>query len=298
MNSRRLIARRDPRLSAKITSSFPLRVSARTFVRAGSALVRVGNRLLVIQDDAWQAWWIEPRRRALQPLLLKGSGRRKPKRKKPDFETAFALADGRIWVLGSGSTPRRRRIALIQPGRRECVSVHDAAPLYRALESALGMPPNIEGAVPMQGRLRLFHRGPGRARQANAMLEVPLDALTGAVPRVLLVRQCDLGTVAGLNFGFTDAVALDARRILYLAAAENTPDGIADGAVAGAALGVLERNSASWTPLLEADGRRSVRKIEGVALSPGRRGGYLLTDPDDPARAAELVSFSLTGLRP
>lgn len=292
---RTLVARRDPHLSARITGSFPLHHSSRAFVRAGSALVRSGQRLLAIQDDAWQAWWIEPRRRALHPLVLKGRGAAKPKRKKPDFETAFALPGGAIWILGSGLTSKRCRMARIIPGRNAQVSVHDAVPFYEVLESALGMRPNIEGAVPMGSHLRLFHRGPGRARQANAMLDVPLDVLADGIPRVLSVRECDLGNITGLHLGFTDAVALGDGRILYLAVAEDTKDGIADGAIAGAAVGILEENSARWTLLREADGRPSLRKVEGVALGADRRSAYLLTDPDDPDRPAELCRVTIEG---
>ena len=261
-------------------------------MRAGSGLVQVGPRLLAIQDDAWQAWWIEPRRRSLQPRVLKGNGGPKRKRNKPDFEAVFALPDGTIWILGSGATPRRCRMARLKNGQ---VSMHDAVPLYAALEAALGMRPNIEGAVPMGSRLRLFHRGPGRARQANAMLDVSLEVLMGGVPQVLAVRGCDLGSVARLHLGFTDAVALDADRILYLAAAEDTRDGIADGVVAGASIGVIGGNHARWALLREADGAPSRRKVEGIALDQNRCTGYLLTDPDDAARPAELCRVTLKG---
>lgn len=261
-------------------------------MRAGSALVRLGGRLLAIQDDAWQAWWIAPRTRRLEPLLLKGSGRHRTKKKKPDFEAAFRGVDGAVWVLGSGSLPNRCSIARIDAVGR--ISIRHAGALYRTVASALGMPPNIEGAVPVGDRLRLFHRGPGRAPAANAMLDLSLDVLEGAEPEVLSVRVCDLGGIGGLSLGFTDAVALRPDRVLYLAVAEDTPDGIADGPIAGSAVGLIEGSAARWTPLLENDGSASRRKIEGVTLDADRRGGWLLTDPDDPGLAAELCRVVLS----
>src|ERR1700741_2492644 len=101
-----LIAKHDSSLTATIISSFPLLARGGEFVRAGSALVRRGRGLLAIQDDAWQAWQIEPRSRRLRALTLKGHGARKPKKKKPDFEAALAAPDGAVWVLGSGATAR------------------------------------------------------------------------------------------------------------------------------------------------------------------------------------------------
>jgi hypothetical protein len=290
----RLIARRDDALVARITGSRPLSRADGAYVRAGSALVRDGARLLAVQDDAHAAVWIDPVTRALEPLVLEGAGGPLPKSEKPDFEAAFVRA-GTVWVLGSGSKPSRRRVAQVDAARSRVVAVHDRSALYEAVAVELGMPPNIEGAVPVGDRLRLFHRGPGRRRDANFVVDVPLAAFEGGSPRILSVLACDLGELGGLYLGFTDAVPLDAGRIAYLAVAEDTPDGIADGPIAGAAVGILEEGGARWAPLLEADGSASRRKVEGVALDPDGRAGWLLTDPDDPALPAELCRVELGG---
>lgn len=291
--ARRAVARPDARLSARIAASWPL-VTGTFQVRAGSSLVAIGARLFVVQDDAWQAWWLAPKSRRLEPLVLRGGGRPLAKKKKPDFEAAF-LRDGEVWILGSGGKPPRRRIARVTPGPEPGVRVLDAKPLYAALEKALGMPPNIEGAVPRGDRVLLFHRGPGAAREASATLEVPFVALEGGKPAVLAVQPWSLGRMGGLHLGFTDACALDERRTLYLAAAEHTRDGIADGPVAGAAIGILEGDEARYAVLREPDGTPSVRKVEGVALEAGARLGWLVTDPDDPRRPAELCRLELKG---
>jgi hypothetical protein len=282
----RIVAARDERLEARVTAATPL-----PGVRAGSALVRVGARLLAIQDDAFAAVWIDPRTHRTEPLVLRGAGGALEKKLKPDFEAAF-VHDGRIWVLGSGSRPNRCCIARVDVAQRE-VPLFNALPLYGAIARALGQPANIEGAVPLPDRLRLFHRGPGRSRDANYTLDVPLDILAGAPPQLLDVRRFDLGAVGGLFLGFTDAVPLDAGRLLYLAVAEDTPDGILDGPIAGAAVGVLDGATARWNTLLEADGAVSRRKVEGVALDPGGQSGWLLTDPDDPDLPAELCRLEL-----
>lgn len=279
-----VVAVRDDGLRARITAVTPL-----PGVRAGSALVRVGARLLAVQDDAFAAAWIDPVAAAVTPVVLHGSGEALAKQHKPDFEAAF-LHRGRVWILGSGSRPNRCYLARVDPDRREA-ALFNALPLYGALERALGHAPNIEGAVPLADRLRLFHRGPGRGGAASRSLDVPLDALECGAPHVLAVARYDLGTLDGIALGFTDAVPLDDRRIAYLAVAEDTPDGIADGPIAGAAVGVLDGAGARWGLLREADGHPCRRKVEGAVLEPG--GGWLLTDPDDAARPAELCRVEL-----
>ena len=163
--------------------------------------------------------------------------------------------------------------------------------MFGALGDALGQSPNVEGAVPVGDRLRLFQRGPGRDRGANYVVDVPLAVIAGGAPKILSVTRYDLGTLEGTHLAFTDAVTLG-RFIVYLAVAEDTPDAVADGPVAGAAVGILDGAGARWDVLAEPDGKPSRRKIEGVALDAGGR-GWLLTDPDDPARPAELCRVEL-----
>jgi len=285
-----LVARHDATLGARIAESFELRHRSGWYVRAGSALVQVGDRLLAVQDDSLAVVWIDPATRALDTLVLGGTGGALSKTGKPDFEAAFVHA-GSVWILGSGTTPNRRRFARIDPG--QAPTLLDRGPLYDAVAEAIAMPPNIEGAVPLPGCLRLFHRGPGRKRGANFAIDVPLAVLTGGAPRILSLTALDLGTLGGLSLGVTDAVVLADGRIVYLAVAEDTPDGIADGPVAGAAVGILAEDGGRWAQLVERDGKPSMRKVEGIVLNPDGTDGWLLTDPDDASLPAELCRVEL-----
>ena len=281
-----IIAHQDDGVRCRIT-----RVAPVPGVRAGSALLRIGARLLAIQDDAFAVVWIDPETGATTPLVLRGTGESLDKGLKPDFEAAFAH-DGRIWVMGSGSKPNRCCIARIDLARRESVLLN-ALPLYGAVEQALGTRPNIEGAVPLSDRLRLFQRGTGRGEGSNVIIDVPFDVLAGAPPRILSAARFELGAIGETFLGFTDAVMLARSHIIYLAVAEDTPDGIVDGTIAGAAVGVFDGRKARWNVLREPDGTPSKRKVEGVALDE-RGGGWLLTDPDDAARPAELCRVELS----
>ena len=259
-------------------------------MRAGSALLRLGDRLLAVQDDAFAAAWIDPQTRRTQPLVLRGPGGALAKQDKPDFEAAF-VHDGRAWILGSGSRPNRCGIARIDPGSGEVVLLN-ALPLYGAIARELGVAANIEGAVPLADRLRLFQRGPGRSAKANYTVDVALDVLAGAPPRILGVTNYDLGVLHGTFMAFTDAVALGRNHVCYLAVAEDTPDGIADGAVHGAAIGLIAPSGTRWDVINEADGSVSKRKAEGIALDAAG-GAWLLTDPDDAKAPAELCWVEL-----
>lgn len=302
-------ARRDPALSATIVESWAL-----AGVRAGSALVAAGERLLLVQDDALAIVWIAPGARpGIHIQVIEGHGGPLAKADKPDFEAALLMPDGAVMVLGSGSTANRRRIARIDvpPGPprsppRPHARIAPADALYDALEAALADTPNIEGAVLRGGDVvRLFHRGSGVA--ASAIIDVPAGALQGGGERILSLTHWHLGTLDGprgpVRLSFTDAASCpndpddpdDDDRIYWLAAAEDTPNPVDDGVVVGAAVGVLRGEDARFAPLFEPGGTPSTRKAEGIAVAADGLSGYLVTDPDDPARSAELCRFVLAG---
>jgi hypothetical protein len=280
----------DRALTARVVEFNPLEG-----VSAGSALVRIGARLLAVHDDAFRVTWIDPARFKLTPLVLRGEGTALPKARKPDFEAAVRTPDGDVHLLGSGSTSRRCTFARIDL-ESLTVSLQDRADVYRCVQKALGLEirPNVEGAIVRDGRLRLFHRASGRA--PSAIVDVPIDVLAGAAPRALATQTFDLGSLDGVGLAFTDAVAVSAHRVIFAAAAEDTPDAIADGPVTGSVLGILEDpGNARFTRLIAADGTPCRSKVEGLAVDDDLQGAWILTDPDDPRRPTELGRVELRG---
>lgn len=262
-------------------------------VRAGSAMAWHGTRLLLVQDDAWSLALVDPADGSVELVALRGDGAALAKPEKPDLEALVALPDGATLILGSGSAPNRRTVIRIDTDLRP--RAHDAGLLYDAIARLLGRTPNIEGAVAAGQTVHLLHRGAGRGDNPNAVLDVTLAALTAGEPTVLNACNWDLGDVAGVPLTFTDATPWPGAGYLYLAVAEDTPNAIDDGPVVGAAIGLIRPDGAWWTPLLDLDGTPCLRKAEGVALDDGGQGGYLVTDPDDPDRPAELCRFELAG---
>ena len=99
----------DRALTARVVATHRLEE-----ITGGSALLRVGaDRLLAVHDDAFRVSLIALPALAVTPLVLKGEGAALPKAVKPDFEAAIATAPGIVHLLGSGSTPKRCRIAHI-----------------------------------------------------------------------------------------------------------------------------------------------------------------------------------------
>lgn len=283
-----LVAVADARLEARVTEVWAL-----AGVRAGSGLVWWNGALLAVQDDALSAVRIDPLTRRITPIVLAGAGEALSKPEKPDLEAAFVAPDGSCYLLGSGSAPKRRRIVRLAPDG--AVSWIEAGALYDAIASALGVTPNVEGAALSGDRLTLLHRGEGAGAAASAVLEVPFDVVSGPGPRVLSCTEAELGRAGAVALTFTDAAALEGR-LLYLAAAEDTPNAIDDGPVVGVALGVIDTAvSGRWTLVTEPDGTPCVRKLEGLALDADGQGAYAISDPDDPDRPAELVRLRLSG---
>ena len=286
-------ATEDRALSARV-------VSARALpgITGGSALLDVDGRFLAVHDDAFRVSWIAQPSFEITPLVLVGDGAALAKPDKPDFESAVRTRDGAVHVLGSGSTPRRRVLARIDPDT-SAVTLRQRPALYRCVQNALASVerPNIEGAVVAGDRLRLFNRAAGRT--PNASVDLPIETLDGGAPRALALARFELGELDGVRLGFTDVAALPDGRGVFIAAAEDAPDAIADGAVVGSVVGLIETDArgvtARWTRLVGADARASPCKVEGIVIDADSRGGWLLTDSDDERVPATLLRIELVG---
>jgi uncharacterized protein DUF6929 len=273
----------DAALAARVTAAHSL-----TAVTAGSALLRVGNRLLAVHDDAFRLSWISLPDLAISPMVLRGDGAALAKPIKPDFESAVRTPDGLIHLLGSGSTAARCTIVRIDLAR-STVALVENPEIYRCIQEALELEerPNIEGAIVDGEGLRVFHRGIGATPSAS--VDLPLAVLYGKPPRALATQSFELGALDGVRLAFTDVAA----------AAEATADAVLDGPVAGSVIGFIETrrrtSTARWTRLLEADGLPSRHKVEGLVIDEDLRGGWILTDADDPTLPTTLARIELDG---
>ena len=291
-----------------------LRFDDGTPVTAASGIAPLGPGWLVVQDDATVAGWLCDDRvlpvRVLPPVegLDRFSEAAGTKHLKPDLEVACpAEVDGTpaVLVLGSGSTPRRTRGALVR--RLDDgfpVEVAELGPLYERVANLLGLSMdrlNLEGASRHGDTVRWFNRGNLAAGVPSASVDVPLQGLVDAVRGrgdgrsipVVRPRVYDVGEVEGVGLAVTDAIALPDGRLLLSTAAEDSPNAVDDGPVVATALALVDDEEViAVAPIPEVDGH--VHKVEGLALRRvvGRQVHLLaVVDDDDPGTPSTAIDL-------
>lgn len=303
-------------------------------VRAGSGCAFVdvpgqGRRLAVVQDDARFIALVDPRGGRVDCIDLpagKGGLRqfdklRGNKMDKLDLEAVCALTiDGApaLLALGSGSAAPREVFVLTRfTADGPVVQELPAGAFFARLRGARafsGSEMNVEGMAFLDeahggapgGTLRLFNRGNGAADAkgppVDATCDVSLSALlaylrdpqTRIAPSPENIVAHDLGSMQGTRLTFTDATVAP-QGVLFLAAAEQSPNAIDDGEVVGTAVGLLRPDGTRvMVPILDEQGRPLTDKVEGIALDPAQPGkAFVVIDKDDPKAPADLLVISL-----
>ncbi len=316
MRSLTVTARFTPELRAVLADARPLTYASPVpvadlpaHVRAASAIRRQGARTVIVQDDVNAFAVLDLPGGATRPVLLPagaGGARvfddvRGNKKRKMDLEACAALPDGRLVAFGSGSSPVRERIAVLDP-QGDGTEVIEPTEMYRclrALASSRGAALNIEGAAVLGRHLWLAQRGHGRhaATPWNALIGFDLDMLLDVlaarvtIPLVRSIIDIDLGVAAtGIAFGFTDVATTVDGRLAFLACAEDSTDALSDGPVDGCRFGWVDvAGQAIATDVLEADGRPTQSKLEGLEGRPGDDRAFdVVADMDRPDLAATI----------
>jgi hypothetical protein len=188
--------------------------------------------------------------------------------------------------------------------------VFNAGELYESLRSAkefAGSEMNIEGAVYMDKKIRLFNRGNGASSEGgdsvNASCDLDWQSLYSYLmnpkekpPALENVVRYNLGFFSDLPLGFTDATDCG-EQLFFSAAAEDSPDAVTDGKVLGSILGIFDgQNNIRWAEVKYKDGQRFSSKIEGVAFLENERDRvFVVVDQDSPNEPSELCEILLTG---
>jgi hypothetical protein len=282
-----------------------------SWLSSASGLVRCGGELYVAADDELSLGRFPVAGNRPGDLLRLFAGtlplrKKARKQRKADLEILLRLPSlpllphGALLALGSGSSPNRRRGALVALDARGkaqgTAKPVDAAPLYAQLEQEFD-DLNLEGGWLDGDSLCLLQRG-NRGDSPNAVIELDYAALATGLAQARVLRglrprrvtQVDLGKMDGVPLGFTDACRPASGLWLYSAVAEDTADARADGDFVGAVIGLATR----------ADGilwQRRIAppfKVEGIDAT--LRGNALsilcVTDADDQAVPAQLLRIS------
>lgn len=281
-------------------------------VSAASGLVKVGSTLWVAADDENQLAAFDGRKKGRWVPVLPGvlPGEKEARREvKPDFEAlaqlpAFAGApNGGLFTLTSGSAPNRTKAAFVPldgSGAAGAPKVLELGVVLQALSKRIDQL-NIEGAVVSGDTLKLLHRGGENG--GNAIIDLDLAGLSqaiasGAAPGAELIRDVktvDLGSLAGVPLGFSDASPLPDGSLVFTASAEDTDDPKLDGAVTGSIIGVL-------SPDGQVRARFPVKdlKLEGVHAEVKGKDVHvtLVSDADDEKVPSPMHRAVLKGLAP
>ncbi|HKO48622.1 MAG TPA: hypothetical protein VJV79_12910 [Polyangiaceae bacterium] len=303
----RVVSREQLRFSAPLAG-----VAGTEWLRSGSALVRFGKRLALVQDDALVLGWLDANGELKAESLAADSSNEllfDDKRRKPDFEAAAVLPGSpeRLLVFGSGGLPSRERIAMLSAN--EPTRLVDARALYASLRRErrfAGAELNIEGAFVDGMRLLLCSRG-NAARTAeseafDATVELDVTELGAYLaaplsvppPRLGAIERYWLGEIDGVRLTITDA-ALRGGTAYYLAAAEASADSIADGPVHGASLGVLTARP-RYAVIEDERGAPLREKVEGLTPIADSDDWLAIVDADDASIPSSLLRLRCLGL--
>jgi hypothetical protein len=204
-----------------------------------------------------------------------------------------------LLAFGSGSLPLREVVAVIDPNaaRAEFIGLMT---FCQRLRDALELGPselNIEGAALVGDRLRFFQRRPSATIDVDvhAFVDWLFDAREAPSPPLSNRKSFELGARHGVPYGFTDAAVLDAERIVFCAAAEDTEDPVEDGMLLGSLIGIIDGDAVSVSEIVDVDDKPLALKAEGIAVDPLRPGRlWLVHDGDDAETPAELCAIELS----
>ena len=299
---------------------------------AASGLVRLGQRLYIVADDELHLGIFDdctltgqaPGKGKLLRLLQGELPNKMEKRKKakPDLETLAQLPAlpalpgfeaGALLALGSGSKPNRQTGVLVAlenlqeegaPSGR--IATVDLTALYAPLRAQFA-DLNIEGVFLShdESEFILLHRGnKGDARSACIRyhwqhMATWLAGQHTQPPVASSVQLLQLGNVQGVPLSPTDGAALPGGAWAFSAVAEATNDSVQDGACVGSAVGIVGPDG----QVRQMHMLQGSPKVEGIAVqAKGKRKDKdkdkdweltLVTDPDDPAIASQLLQVFL-----
>jgi hypothetical protein len=261
------------------------RVATLTVSAASGCVVHDGLVHVVADDDAsLHSYTLDGALKRALPLFPDAmpADAKARKKVKPDLEALAVLPDGALLAIGSGSSDRRTRAALIHG---DAVTVIDCGALFARLSRDFEQL-NIEGLAVQGGQLVLGQRGNG-AKRENALIRLDLKRPLLSAESVMSIERLQLGELEGVPLSLTDLALAPDGSLRFSAAAEDTDDPYLDGDCTGSVVGALDGTRVAWArPVSE------VVKIEGLTHHSADA-WLLVADADDPAVKAPLFRARL-----
>lgn len=260
----------------------PAETSRPSYVYSASGLVELGNRFYIVADDELHLAVFENDSKKLGHWVRLLPGKLpldydQRKKEKPDLESIAHLGPyeyaphGALLMVPSMS--RRNRINGILltldengeiVGEPLPIDFGDLRDKLKDMVEEL----NIEGALFLQKKIKLLHRG-SRGKSKSAVIDIDAapflkqlhDTHKPSADTIRGMTEYDIGVIAGVPLQFTDAVKISDDRFLFVATAEDTTNAIDDGASLGSAVGIIDA-AGRIERVIRFDSRE---KLEGVS---------------------------------
>jgi hypothetical protein len=298
----------EPRLLRRLTLERSRHPRHQPHLSSASGLALAGHHLYIVADDENHVAWLDARDPAASPLMLAPfaaatlpSEPLQRKAAKSDLESLIVFPAGSsseddlLVAWGSASRPQREfayvfaldeRGAIASAPRKVTLSGL-CAPLHQRYGEL-----NLEAGFVRGEHMHLFQRAHG-GQPVNGHIRFDARAMRAWLcgqsenpPLPLEMKAIDLGCVAGVPLGITDAAASPEGGWVFSAVAEETTDAYTDGACVGSVIGRAGEDD-------QVHGLERLRgnpKVEGLAFAARDR-LWLVTDADDPASASELLEL-------
>ncbi|GDX51261.1 hypothetical protein LBMAG27_03080 [Bacteroidota bacterium] len=251
-------------------------------ISSASGLAVAGNIIWMVGDDADYVTKSTIGQTDFRRIKLceNASEERLAKATKHDFEacTIGEIAGKQyLFVLGSGGlSPYRESMFALNIENTEQCYKRSLQHLYNAIRSSAGLKEkelNIEGAAVAGDKLVLFNRGKNfivllswKKFSSFALHEDATD-----IPPFKII-MIELPMVNGFQIGFSGACTINENELLFTATLEETHDPIADGAIKGSYIGLLNLQGndfaqvVSLTQMKNNDNHFVTDKLEAIEI--------------------------------
>jgi len=263
-------------------------------IGAASGLLYDNGKLLLISDNSncLYTYNIETSKFGKKAIEPSGISENIPKAIKPDYE-ALAIADGKLYLFGSGSTPKRNGMASISYPDMRKTSIFDLSKLYESMRAVSQLSTNdfnLEGAAKLNGKWYFFQRGNGPAKN-NGVFTVDGN-ITGS-DFSIEYRAITLPDCNGIPATFTDAVAVDGK-IYFIGTAENSNSVYHDGEILGSIIGCIDPESMQIVFTRQISQKNKFEGLAFVEKSGTDIVFMLCEDTDSEASDSAIYKLKLT----
>lgn len=257
-------------------------------VGAASGLIYCDGKLYIISDNSNYLYTYSIDQQALNRTLLidRSINADVPKKRKADLE-AITVTDSVLYLVGSGSSPKRNTLLQYHLGTGKTTTVN-LRRVYQSLRNLYSIAKedfNIEGALFINDELWLFNRGNGPSQQNGIFV------LSKATFSPKAFHKVPLPSLENVPLGFTDAILVD-DKIYFTAAAEDGGSSYHDGGIRGTVVGCLnpETMQTEYTETIS-----KTHKFEGITVfkkTASHIEFLLCEDPDNGSNSSTIYRLS------